>query len=232
MSTDATDRKAQILDEETYRLEVRRQLEARQAAPGPGGRLWALLNSSFALWFLSSVVLTLVTARYATCQHEREQRAASGAAESRLDTELSNRIFQALAGARADSLDASRGDWHYGVHYYTNITGYLNNRFREDSGRYDFSVHQEFRGRTFRSLVVELSDLIDPTGHGELRRALRGYDRLVDDGTAVWSGTADGVIDSTEAVRAMRDARSVLEGEVLQPRWRRGLFADSLRQGG
>lgn len=62
--------KDRIFCEETYRLEVRRQI----AGDGKEDNAWTFINSPFFLWLLSSVVLGLITFLYTKWEESREER--------------------------------------------------------------------------------------------------------------------------------------------------------------
>ena len=57
-----------------------------------GAQLWKFLNSSFGLFLLSSVVLSLVTWMYTEVSQSIEQRIVDAEKATKLDTEISYRI--------------------------------------------------------------------------------------------------------------------------------------------
>jgi hypothetical protein len=97
------DRK-RIYQEEVYRYEVRAQLDkANRKETKLGEKVWAFMNSAFFLWFLSSVVLGVISFSYAKWDKqrglEREQRERAALAErenaqvaKKLDAEISSRL--------------------------------------------------------------------------------------------------------------------------------------------
>jgi hypothetical protein len=94
--------KSRIRSEEVFRLAVIRELEGRSLRPSLSKRFWLLLNSSFALWFLSSVVLAGLTGWFESYQARHNEQIRKTEIARRLDTEIGNRMFQALAGLRLD----------------------------------------------------------------------------------------------------------------------------------
>ena len=57
-----------------------------------GTKLWEFLNSSFGLFLLSSVVLSLVTWMYTEVTQSIEQRVVNSEKATKLDTEISYRV--------------------------------------------------------------------------------------------------------------------------------------------
>lgn len=207
---------ATIRAEEMFRLGVRRDLEASNPRPTRRERVWVVLNSSFALWFLSSIILAGFTAgftSYRAWQEERENRANL---EKRLDVEISNRIAQALAGVRIDKVRLEHGEAYLPHSYYMTVDQYLNNTFLLDPhNRKDFSLYPEFRTRGFRSLIFELKTIVTPVEQPDLERALAVYETVADLGSVkeIMSGDAD-------CLRALRNAARLLE-DLQGPRWSR-----------
>lgn len=97
------DRK-RIHQEEVYRYDVKTRLgKTEQNNNKAGGGIWTFLNSAFFLWFLSSVVIGIISFSYAKWDKqrelEREQRERSALVEQentqrvrKLDAEVSSRL--------------------------------------------------------------------------------------------------------------------------------------------
>lgn len=96
------DRK-RIYQEEVYRYEIRSQLNATNTKKNTGGKTWTVVNSAFFLWFLSSVVVGVISFSYAKWDKqreiEREQRERAALIEQeniqrarKLDAEISSRL--------------------------------------------------------------------------------------------------------------------------------------------
>jgi hypothetical protein len=98
------DDKARIRAEEIFRGEVHLELEAQRPPKPWHERVWSLLNSSFMLWVLSSVVLSVVSFEYARHQARVEQRKLHADLERSLTTEIGNRISMAQNGLRIDTM--------------------------------------------------------------------------------------------------------------------------------
>lgn len=188
MLTDS--QKAEIRDEEIYRYEVREELEKAFPPWQRRGRLaWEVLNSSFALWFLSSVVVAIATTAYTSWAGGRATEASRIETERRLDVELSSRVTLALSGLRADIVRAENGATFPMASYYSNVVSYLDNYFRVDpENPRDFSVYPDLRDRGFRSLAFELSTIVDTLEIRGLRTALETYEAFADSASIHPSG--------------------------------------------
>lgn len=204
--------KIRIRDEEVFRTEVLRELEANKPRSRPE-RLWALLNSSFALWFLSSVVLASLTTALTYYQSKRSEQLKMSEIEKRLDTEISSRIALAQRGASLDKERIAVHNEYLPEAIYQNVQSYLDNSFvTGSSNRLDFSIYPEYEKRTFRSLVFELRSIADPSARTELTDTLAVYERLLDLGSRT---SAKGEKATQQTVES---ALKLLE-QLTKPRW-------------
>ena len=145
-----------------------------------GNGLWTILNSSFALWFLSSVVvagLTFVYTRHQRIQGERTQRLGT---QKRLNTEISSRIANALVALRLEQKRVTvSNEPYFASAMYTEAGLYLDNRFKDkDNNVVDFSIYPEKKHTRFRSLLYELTDVVEPSTLAALREAEAAYTKL------------------------------------------------------
>jgi hypothetical protein len=177
------DEKGHIREEEIFRQEVRREIEKLRTSQSGGKRLWSLLNSSFALWFLSSVVLgglTAAIARYNAHSAREMQRAE---VQRRLNTEISSRIQASLDAMRVEEQRVERGQQSFPSWEYSTAWHYLNNTFTYDGAPVDFSIYPEYQKRSFQSLMYELNTLADrdtiPTIQ-DAQRTLKNLEQLAD----------------------------------------------------
>lgn len=173
--------KAHIQAEEIFRLAARHELEAREPVSSRQGRLWRILNSSFVLWFLSSVVVATIAAGFAKYQAGRTERIRQVETIRRLDTEIADRLFEARTSLCVDRFAiAVRKDYSpSGI--YTSLGRYLDNSVITKSGKpMDFSVYPEYKNRTFRSLLFELSTFIDPSQVPLVRELFVDSERFAD----------------------------------------------------
>ena len=208
--------RTRIRAEEIFRLEVCRELEANKHRLSRRERLWSLLNSSFALWFLSSIVLAGLTGAFTNYQNRHGEQIRKAEIERRLDTEISNRISQALAGLRVDRLRIEQGASYSPRSIYINVVSYLNNSFINNAFPQDFSVYTEYQRRNFRSLVFELSTLVDSSARPELVEALAGYEKFADLGSI----GKDYNYGKRESLKAVMDSVELLNRQFVKPRWR------------
>jgi hypothetical protein len=212
--------RSRIRSEEIFRLSVIRELEATRPGPSPSRRLWLLLNSSFALWFLSSVVLAGLTGWFASYQSKRNEQLKKADTVRRLDTEIGNRISEALAGLTVDEQRIRQHPSFTPMSIYANVVLYLDNSFISNpSNPRDFSIYPDYRNRTFRSMILELNSLIDPSGRPELKDALDGYEKLADLGS-IGETAGKGTDRQAELVAAVAKSRELLTGRILKDRWR------------
>lgn len=76
-----------ILLEETLRHSIRKELESKDAKP-PKNKLWAFFNTSLGIWFLSSVILGLISFSYT--QYQNKIRNAAEAKSNFIKDSLAN----------------------------------------------------------------------------------------------------------------------------------------------
>ncbi len=90
--------KTRIKAEEIYREEVRKQL---QSGKKEGSKFWAFLNSGFTLFFLSSIVIALISWAYTSWEEEKVEE------ELKIKTDIENeRIRQRLSEETIARIDA------------------------------------------------------------------------------------------------------------------------------
>lgn len=162
--------KQRILLEETYRDEVRRSLSPSQKQTGLK-RVWGFLNSQFGMWFISAVIMGLVTNYYArivaTAQSEavREQRVRD------LDLEISERL---------DSVNIIR--WGDRILDKNGFPTDLVDRVLLPPGEKNTIVY-DLRNRTLRSLLFELKGFVLEIEKEKIAEALFILDGIRNVGT-------------------------------------------------
>src|SRR5258708_32076969 len=133
--------RSRIRSQEVFRVAVIRELEGTRPSLSRLKRFWLLINSSFALWFLSSVVLAGLTGWFESYQSRHNERIKKTEIVRRLDTEIGNRMSQALAGLRLDEQRIKQKPSFLPRSIYTNVLLYLDNSFINDrSYPRDFST--------------------------------------------------------------------------------------------
>jgi hypothetical protein len=86
------EQKSLIRLEEIYRDEVRKSLSSKETRRG---RIFAFLNTPFALWILSSILLTAITATWSAWSNQRDKDRTKNERISKIKTEIAYRLSQA-----------------------------------------------------------------------------------------------------------------------------------------
>ena len=190
---------------------------SRRPATGSGSGLSSI--RPFILWLLSSVLLAGLTGAFANFQKNQSEQMRRADIERRLNTEIGNRVSQALAGLRLDVLAITNGSAYKPVDIYNSAASYLNNSFITfDPAGPDSSVYPEYAKRSFRSLVFELSTVVDPSVLPGLREAVSGYEELADRASA---RDADSTSKSQkeDASGAVDSLSKLLTRRIFRPEW-------------
>jgi hypothetical protein len=201
--------KNRIRAEEIFRYEVRREIEARRPKDSRRKRLWSLVNSTFGVWLLSSVVLGGLTFAYTIYQQQSAEKMRMAQAERRLKQEISGRVANGLDTMRQNSKRIERGEQGRTMEaVYNEAISFLDNRVTSDSYTYDFSTYPEYKERKFQSLMVELGALAGPSRLAALREARASWDHL-----AALSGEAEKetVFHKDTSLDAVKKSIEILE---------------------
>lgn len=215
--------RASIHAEEIFRSQVRQELDAKaDEAKGGASRLWTALNSSFVLWLLSSVVLSGLAASYTGWQNRHAKIKANRELIEKLDTEISNRIYEALGATRSYEGSIRNNKLWQPKAYYSLMLNYLNNNFTPDYGP-DFSIYPEFKGCGFRSLVTLLHDslLFDPANvakAAEFKEVLVIYEKFANLGS-IDDEKPD--MSKENLLRLILEIREIISTGILKDRWRK-----------
>ena len=173
-----------IREEENFRQEARKELKSKEPAVSFGGKTWKLLNSSFALWFLSSVVLAGLTWAFTEYQGYASQEKAKEALKERLSTEIAFRISNAIAQNKLDTKRLNSGEQFSTYSLFSTDFDYLNNEVYDRNAtppyQIDYSVFPEYKNRTFRSLLRELRNTVGKEDIKHLHDADDEYIKLED----------------------------------------------------
>jgi hypothetical protein len=175
----SSEEKSRIRAEEVFRQEIRRELEARSVPPSCGRKVWTLLNSSFALWFLSSVVIAGLTGIVTTNERTHSVQAQKADHQTRLTTEIGFRVGNGVNALLTDEQRIRAGEALSTFDVYNEGLNYLDNRVFYRGGaspeQIDYSVYAEYRDRKFRSLLFELKTAVDTSAIPELAHANARY---------------------------------------------------------
>jgi hypothetical protein len=165
--------KQKIRAEEIFREEVRTELASKQPARS---RIWSFINTSFGLWFLTTVIIGLATWSYSTMQERKKSAANERELLSKLATELAVRVAGCLDEITSEENEAStnptqalfsRSD------LFRNVVGILDNVGTQQSGTFE-----EFAKSTFASLLVEQQPLVAAAKSAQIDHALRVFDSM------------------------------------------------------
>jgi hypothetical protein len=214
--------RVRIKEEEIFREEVRLTLQppAPVSKPTFRSRAWTLVNSSIVLWFLSSVVIAGVTQLYSCQQSQHAEQVRKHELQRRLDTEIGNRIYQTVAGLDVWKTNVAHGGWTGTTRgTYGQMAQYLNNALTN----VDYSVFSEYRSRSFSSLLIELSTLVEPSEVADLKDTLSAYHRV-----ALLSSDTTGDRPNTQeqAIVTTDEAISTMRKHFQKPRWRIALYPE------
>ena len=215
--------RAGIRAEEIYRSQVQQELDAKaDQAKSSSDRLWTALNSSFVLWLLSSVVLSGLAACYTGWQNHHAKTKANRELIEKLDTEISNRIYEALGATRSYEGSIRNNKLWQPKAYYSLMLNYLNNNFTPDYGP-DFSIYPEFKGCGFRSLVTLLHDslLVNPANGpiaAEFKEVLVIYEQYANCGS-IEDEKPD--MSKENLLRLILEIRETISTRILKDRWRK-----------
>jgi len=205
--------KERIRAEEIFRDEVRREIEAGRPTPSSAQQLWSLLNSSFALWFLSSIVLGSLTAAIATYQKSHSAHVQRAELRRRLNTEISSRMAEGLIALRLDLKRIENGQVFFASAVYDEALSYLDNKVTSETTALDFSIYPEYRWRSYRSLIFELSGVADRLALSALREAKASHTRLIEltDETALEERSSKKPPDAHVSLSAVEKSIEILQ---------------------
>lgn len=187
------DRK-RIYQEEIYRYKIRAQLD-RTVQKKIKGKIWTFVNSAFFLWFLSSVVVGVISFLYVKWDKqrdlEREQRERAALVEQenvqsvrKLDAEISSRLAyffysQEITGTITEvrlikEHGSDMADVSEVMEYYISINlteDGIMSLYNPNVSGYKFG-DPEYANRSLRSLLLELEAIVPPQEKYEISMAL------------------------------------------------------------
>ncbi|HEY4247091.1 MAG TPA: hypothetical protein VGM64_09560 [Lacunisphaera sp.] len=211
--TDA--RKNEIRAEELFRRQVAKEIATGEEK---GTSWWSVLNSSFALWFLSSVVVSGLTAAVALYQKKHSDEKQRKDLQTRLVTEISYRINNGLVAMHLDEKRVGAGNVYAQGAVYAEALDYLNNRVYSGARLLDFSIHQDYKTRQFLSLLFELRGSAGAVQRQPLRDADGEYSAL--EALADDAGIQNPAVDNASSLRAIAQSIQRLEKLRDNPAWK------------
>jgi hypothetical protein len=212
--------KARIRAEEIFREEVRREIEANNPKQSPQDNAWSILNSSFALWFLSSVVVAGITAAFAKYQKNHSARMQKNEIQRRIQTEVSSRIAEGLIAMRLDLKRIDKGQAFWATSIYNEALSYLDNQVTDGTKILDFSSYSEYRFRKLRSLLFELTSVAEKSAHTQLSAIKERYAKLIElaDVTSMGEDYSKSP-DMSVTLDAVKKATEILESLQANALW-------------
>jgi hypothetical protein len=179
--------KERIREEESFRIEVRRLIAPPEKESTGANGFWKFLNSPFALWLLSSVLITLVTAGITSYLNKRSSERERAQSIRKLTIEAGYRISRLDEFITQLSKD-----------YATNpnpddgrdlVKAGQMEQFRLSLNMVDKEgVFKELSDRPLLSLLWELQSLVDGDKKADVESAFHGA-QVLHDLTWKWSDT-------------------------------------------
>lgn len=161
MLTDET--KNQIRNEEIYRLEIQEDLRKSKKDKN---KIWIFLNSSFGIWLLSSVALSIITWGYTQITSAVSENRKNLIDIAKHDAEIGTRI-------KSYKIKLSKSQ---------SISEYFeaNNCFIVGQC-YDLNSQTtlpEFKDKNLRALLLELTIIVSSERKSQIQKAIDGLDEL------------------------------------------------------
>jgi hypothetical protein len=163
--------KAKIKLQETYRNEIRKQLEAEAKSRSSSKRLWEFLNSGLGLWLLSAILITGVGALYTQYQNTRAEKIRTKELIERLDLEIGYRFsliqiqFDSIVNDKDPKYPFLPGKGE------NDVKKALDNLSQPPKGEYP-SLYQEFSNMSTLALIAELRRHVPKEDQDELEQVL------------------------------------------------------------
>ncbi|MBV9928532.1 MAG: hypothetical protein JOZ96_26185 [Acidobacteria bacterium] len=212
------DDKKRIREEEVYRQEVRRELEAEKPGPSGGQRLWEVFNKPLVLWFLSTILVGFISWMYASREAQNKELSQRTEAIRKLDREIRNRV-----GGSLKYLDKPQ-QGHQPLPPYDVFDGVLLS-LDKNNGEYAASLYPEYKDKGFQALVTDLKGLVGDDEQADLEKALATYDELKNS-RAESSGTntnrpkPNATEESKASAQAIDKAKRLIREGIMIPRWK------------
>lgn len=141
--------------------EIRSQLEQQKKVSSYKQNLWLFLNSTFGLWFLSTITVGFITWSYTQWQLSQSKFSEKIERIRKIDTEIAHRLdyfYSDLKNTRTIS------DYYRAVSYLGKTAPLV--------------VYLEFEQRSLSSLLLELSYLVPKDKMNDLKSMVKMVNRL------------------------------------------------------
>jgi hypothetical protein len=179
MRTLSNSDKKRIRKEEIFRKEVQRKLDDEKPSPSRKKRIWDLLNSSFVLWFLSTLVIGLFGWMYSNYQERAKADNQKKELIRKLDTEINNRLQDTnyyLYGLKATAGNKNTSDLPIlsPISVFERTIKRLDG-IEAESNRPLVGVYPEYKERGFVSLVIELKSVVEEDEQDKLETVISSF---------------------------------------------------------
>jgi hypothetical protein len=159
--------KNRIKYEEIFRQEIRLQLEGNNKPSSTWKKVWAIINTSFGIWLLSTIVVGLFTWSYARWEQDRTKQSQRNEVIRKLDIEISSRISSIKSSLNNVST----------LYTYVRIMRSLGKP--EEFGPISEIIFPEFQNRSLISLMFELLQLVSTDiEKSRINEALKALQRV------------------------------------------------------
>jgi hypothetical protein len=155
------DQKKEILEEEIYRNEIQTELKEKKKKEN---KAWTFLNSSFGIWLLSSVALGLITWGYSQITTAVTENKKNKTDIAKHDAEI---------GGRIKNYRLQLSQIHNPLEYFN-----ANNCFILGQCYQEGSILPEFKDKSVRALLLDMSIIVSSDRKPQIRKALLGLDSL------------------------------------------------------
>jgi hypothetical protein len=150
------DEKKHIREEEVFRREVQQQLDAEKPPASIGNRLWSFMNSGFALWVLSSIVVGLFGWMYSNYQAHNIEQAQQRELKRKIINEMSHRATESLSVLVDARTKIDQRDPDSPRVIFLRISEMFDGKNKSNIN----SIYPEYRDRSFLSLIAELNSVV------------------------------------------------------------------------
>jgi len=165
--------KNKIREESLFRHQVSAEIESANKSPRSQRKVWLFLNSSFALWLLSTVGVGLVTWLYTTLKVREEKISHDLRIERRLKLELDNRLQNTnlYLGSLKFTMDSTQ---------FYSLGGIARRTLKKLDSVDTKYVFEEFRQVNYLSLLYELKGVSAKEDTKEIDKSIAAYRKLFD----------------------------------------------------
>ncbi len=153
----------EIREEEIYRDEIRKSLSNKKEQTN---KIWQFFNSSFGIWFLSTIVIGLFTFFFNNYIQNQKEKAERAQKIQKLDLEIESRISQFWV--HMESTTKKLNDTTFTLKEGVGIDSvrifwkaFKNPSCSVCENPISIAMYAEFERRSTVSLIIELSSLLD-----------------------------------------------------------------------